>query len=186
MYREERAWDALYETAKAYKGELKLIATGPLTNIAIALGKYPDLPEYLPEILIMGGSAAFGGKRHPGGGIQYLCGPGGGGRRLQIRDARGDVRPGCDHAGIFYPGGPGRAGGGRHGGRPLHQGLPEQGHESLTQFGLPGVAMHDSCPVVYLVHPEYFEAEEAGVYVETRGSITNGKNRYRPLQRQAV
>ena len=25
------------------------------------------------------------------------------------------------------------------------------------------------------MHPEYFEAEEAGVYVETRGSITNGK-----------
>ena len=65
VYREERAWDALYETAKAYKGELKLIATGPLTNIAIALGKYPDLPEYLPEILIMGGSAAFGGNVTP-------------------------------------------------------------------------------------------------------------------------
>lgn len=47
--------------------------------------------------------------------------------------------------------------------------------DTLTKFGLPGVAMHDSCPVVYLVHPEFFEGEEAGVYVETRGSITNGK-----------
>ena len=42
-------------------------------------------------------------------------------------------------------------------------------------IGLPGVAMHDACPVMYLAHPELFRAEEAGVYVETRGSITRGK-----------
>ena len=42
-------------------------------------------------------------------------------------------------------------------------------------IGLPGVAMHDACPVMYLAHPEFFRAEEAGVYVETRGSITRGK-----------
>lgn len=35
--------------------------------------------------------------------------------------------------------------------------------------------MHDTCPVMYLAHPELFRAEEAGVYVETRGSITRGK-----------
>ena len=35
--------------------------------------------------------------------------------------------------------------------------------------------MHDSCPVMYLAHPELFEGEEAGVVVETRGTITNGR-----------
>ena len=35
--------------------------------------------------------------------------------------------------------------------------------------------MHDACPVMYLAHPELFEGEEAGVVVETRGTITNGK-----------
>ena len=35
--------------------------------------------------------------------------------------------------------------------------------------------MHDSCPVMYLAHPELFSGEEAGVVVETRGTITNGK-----------
>ena len=32
------AWDALYEAAKAAEGELTLIAVGPLTNVALALG----------------------------------------------------------------------------------------------------------------------------------------------------
>ena len=46
---------------------------------------------------------------------------------------------------------------------------------AVQTVGLTGVAQHDSCPVMYLAHPELFRAEEAGVYVETRGSITRGK-----------
>ncbi|MDD5945890.1 MAG: nucleoside hydrolase, partial [Clostridia bacterium] len=56
----EKAWDALYRLAKEYKGELVLVAVGPLTNIAIALSKYKELPSLLKKIVIMGGSAAYG------------------------------------------------------------------------------------------------------------------------------
>ena len=35
--------------------------------------------------------------------------------------------------------------------------------------------MHDSCPFLYMVHPEYFKGEEAGVYVETQAELTLGK-----------
>ena len=47
--------------------------------------------------------------------------------------------------------------------------------EGMKRYGINGVSMHDSCPVMYLAHPELFDGEEAGVVVETRGSITNGK-----------
>ena len=46
---------------------------------------------------------------------------------------------------------------------------------AFCRHAFAGVAMHDTCPVMYLAHPELFRAEEAGVYVETRGSITRGK-----------
>ena len=39
----------------------------------------------------------------------------------------------------------------------------------------PGLCCHDTCPVMYLAHPELFTGEEAGVYVETRGTLTLGK-----------
>ncbi len=52
---EKPAWDVIYEEAVKYKGELILFAIGPLTNIATALRKYPDLPEYLKKFVIMGG-----------------------------------------------------------------------------------------------------------------------------------
>ena len=37
------------------------------------------------------------------------------------------------------------------------------------------MAQHDSCPVMYLVHPELFEGRMAGVFVETQGAVTLGK-----------
>lgn len=58
------AWDALYATAKRMPGELRLVATGPLTNVAIALTKYPELKQLLHSIALMGG-AAVGGNVTP-------------------------------------------------------------------------------------------------------------------------
>lgn len=52
---EKPAWDVIYEEAVKANGELLLFAVGPLTNIAIALRKYPDLPKLLKKFVIMGG-----------------------------------------------------------------------------------------------------------------------------------
>ena len=52
---EKPAWDVIYEEAVKYDGELVLFAVGPLTNIATALRKYPDLPKYIKRFVIMGG-----------------------------------------------------------------------------------------------------------------------------------
>ena len=46
---------------------------------------------------------------------------------------------------------------------------------SVQTVGLTGVAQHDSCPVLYLAHPELFEGKMAGVFVETQAEITLGK-----------
>ncbi|MBC3516626.1 nucleoside hydrolase [Neobittarella massiliensis] len=54
------AWDFIYEKAVEQKGELIIVATGPLTNIAITLLKYPDLPQLLKGLYIMGGSTTTG------------------------------------------------------------------------------------------------------------------------------
>ena len=61
----EYAWDGLYKIAKELGGELTVIALGPLTNIAIALMKYPDLPKYIKKMIIMGGSFGDYGNCEP-------------------------------------------------------------------------------------------------------------------------
>ncbi|MFR5760632.1 MAG: nucleoside hydrolase [Oscillospiraceae bacterium] len=47
--------------------------------------------------------------------------------------------------------------------------------KTIQTVGLTGVAQHDSCPVMYLAHPELFEGRMAGVFVETQGAVTLGK-----------
>ncbi|WP_052011798.1 nucleoside hydrolase [Youngiibacter fragilis] len=57
---EMKAWDVIYEEARKFKGELEIVAVGPLTNVAIAILKYGDLKDYVKRIVIMGGSATVG------------------------------------------------------------------------------------------------------------------------------
>jgi pyrimidine-specific ribonucleoside hydrolase rihA len=54
------AWDLMYEEARNAEGDLRIIALGPLTNIAIALLKYPDIKNFIKEIILMGGSTGLG------------------------------------------------------------------------------------------------------------------------------
>jgi purine nucleosidase len=46
-------------------GNLTIAAIGPLTNLALALGIEPDLPEYLDEVFVMGGAVRAPGNRTP-------------------------------------------------------------------------------------------------------------------------
>ncbi|MEG1984964.1 MAG: nucleoside hydrolase [Oscillospiraceae bacterium] len=56
------AWDVIYREAIACKGNLQIVALGPLTNIATAIQKYPELPSLINRIIIMGGSASDGNE----------------------------------------------------------------------------------------------------------------------------
>ncbi|HEY6492235.1 MAG TPA: nucleoside hydrolase [Trebonia sp.] len=57
--------DLLIDLARAHRGELKVIATGPLTNLAVALRREPDLPNLVSEVTIMGGAACGPGNVTP-------------------------------------------------------------------------------------------------------------------------
>ena len=171
----EPAWDALYRCACEYPGELRLITTGPLTNIATAYAKYPDLPKLLHSHVAMGGSAGAGNDTPAAefnfyvdphaaeivlhSGVQFvMCGLTVTTKAFFTLDELNEIADSGTRAGVFV--------------RDCNM----RAHKILSKFGLTGFCMHDSCPVVYVAHPEYFKGEMAGVVVETRGTITNGKS----------
>jgi purine nucleosidase len=54
------AVDYLAAAAAAEPGQITLVATGPLTNVALALRRYPGLAAGVRDFVIMGGSAGRG------------------------------------------------------------------------------------------------------------------------------
>src|SRR6516162_4313592 len=54
------AVDYIIDTLGAARGEITLVATGPLTNIGLALRREPRLASWVRDFVIMGGSATRG------------------------------------------------------------------------------------------------------------------------------
>ncbi|MGE2832363.1 nucleoside hydrolase [Mycobacterium sp. SMC-4] len=61
-YDAAQAW---VRAARAYPGELIAVATGPLTNLALALRVEPELPRLIKRLVIMGGAFDYRGNTTP-------------------------------------------------------------------------------------------------------------------------
>lgn len=59
------AADLLIALARANPGDLEVVAVGPLTNVAVALGRMPGLPHLVRHITVMGGAALVPGNITP-------------------------------------------------------------------------------------------------------------------------
>ena len=59
------AVELILQQARLHSGELLIVATGPLTNLALALLAYPDLREHVANVVVMGGAFERGGNVSP-------------------------------------------------------------------------------------------------------------------------
>ena len=57
---DEHAVELIARTVLARPGEITLVATGPLTNVALLLERHPEVGPALRDLVIMGGSLAGG------------------------------------------------------------------------------------------------------------------------------
>lgn len=171
----EKAWDALYRCACEHPGELELILTGPQTNAAIALAKYPDLKDRMKRILVMGGAdvggnitaaAEFNIYADPHAaevvfrsGIPIVMCP------LDVTMSSGLTREEID----VLEGSGTKAGSVYAGSMRLLKEMSLKKEGDLC-------AVHDACPVLFAVMPELFDrVVRCGVHVETAGRLTRGE-----------
>lgn len=153
---------------------LWLVATGPLTNVALALRLDPELPERIAGISLMGGSRTFGNTT-PAAEFNILADPEAAdvvmrcGARIVMAglDLTHQFRLGREHAASLAEI-PGEIG--RFTSELLGFFLERYEHRS----GLPSAPMHDPCSVLALTDPELFERSALRVVVELRGEHTRG------------
>ncbi len=62
---ERHAADVIVEAARSRPGEVTLITLGPMTNLAVALEREPELPHLLRRLVFMGGAFRVPGNTTP-------------------------------------------------------------------------------------------------------------------------
>ena len=67
--------DLLVDEARRRPGAITLVATGPLTNVALAVEREPDLPRLLRRLAVMGGSFDHSGNTTPAAEFNVLVDP---------------------------------------------------------------------------------------------------------------
>lgn len=170
----KRAWEAIIDTAKEYKGELTIVAIGPLTNLALAFLKDSSLPRKLRRIVLMGG-AAVGGNATPCAEFNIYADP----EAAKLVFSRGVpvVMCGLDATAPSYLTAEEldevAALGTRQAAfvRDVLQGILRYSRS----LGLPGVCLHDPAALLYADDDACFVSKAAGVCVETKGKLTRGK-----------
>ena len=168
------AWDGLYAAAEQYDGTLEVVTMGPLTNIAIALSKYPKLAAKIRRILMMGG-AAIGGNRTPCAEYNIFADPEA--AQAVFRSGVPIVMCGLDVTHQTYLLAEELEALGKSDSRAARFVCESSRHilQKNLDAGHAGWCVHDACPIAYLIQPECFEAREAGVFVETQAELTLGK-----------
>ena len=179
------AIDYIIDTVGAARGEITLVATGPLTNIALAVKREPRLADWVREFVIMGGSAGRGNVT-PAAEYNMWADPEA--AAAVLRAGWTVVMLGLD---VTMRTGANAAvrermrGLGRLGTELLLPALDRyasvalEGPSSLAGSATParerpGPPVHDVCAVAWVAQPGLFGLVPAWVQVETAGRLTAG------------
>jgi purine nucleosidase len=165
------AIDFIIDTVGAAPGEITLVATGPLTNIGLALRREPRLAAWVRDFVIMGGSASRGNVNHAAeyniwadpeaAAIVFSAG-------WTVRMIGLDVTLRARATAAVQE----RMGSlGALGAQLLLPALAQY-RDSDDTTGEPPV--HDVCAIVSIADPAAFSYTPARVQVETHGTLTSG------------
>ncbi len=160
--------EAMYECIKKHAHDMVLVATGPLTDVALLLRRYPDVVEYLDLLAIMGGGVTKGNitpyaefniytdplaaREVFESGLQIvMCGLEVTHRAYLKTEEVKEIS-----ANDNWP-------------SRLMRDSTALVMEHYEKNGQEGLCVHDGCPVFYLDQPEMFETKKAFVSVIKEG-----------------
>ncbi|MGL4650382.1 MAG: nucleoside hydrolase, partial [Caldilineaceae bacterium] len=170
----QSAAEMIVAQAAAHSGELTLVTLAPLTNVALALGIDPLLPQRLAGVSLMGGAVTVPGNATPcaesniyndpeaaarlfGSGLPLTMAGLDVTRRATVDasylDALRDLGTRC--------------------GRFLHTAAQHYLRVYLAR-GDEGLVMHDVHAIMVLLRPEIYTMREVRVDVECAGALTRG------------
>jgi purine nucleosidase len=166
----------IIDEVRAAPEAVTLVALGPLTNVARAFQRDPELPSLVGQIVMMGGAVKAPGNITPAAEFNIYCDPQSAravfrapstktlipldvtNRVMLTFDLFNQLPDETTKVGAF-----------------LRTILPPAFRAYRQQFGLEGIHVHDSVALTSLIAPELFTLEEMAGDVETMGELTVGQ-----------
>ncbi len=172
----QHAVDFIIDTLRsADEQAVTLVPTGPLTNIAMALVKAPDIVSKVDQIVLMGGAMREGGNHSPSAEFNILVDPHA--AHVVFECGRPIVAMGLDVSHQVLATKERIAKIRALGNGPALATANMLGffsrHDSV-KYGTDGAPLHDPCTVAYLLQPELFTGKQCNVSVETESALTMG------------
>jgi purine nucleosidase len=156
-------------------GTVTICPVGPLTNVASALTKAPDIARRIRQIVLMGGAIGEGNIT-PSAEFNIYVDPHA--ARIVFEAGIPIVMHGLDvtHQALVTPD---RLAAIRSLDTPVSRavaGLLEfYNIFDQTRRGRPGAPLHDPCAIAWLLRPDLFSARECHVAIEAEGELTLGR-----------
>lgn len=165
----------LGDEVRAAPGEVTIVATGPLSNIASLLQADRDIATQIGHLIILGGADRVSGNITAAAEFNFYCDPES--ARAVLRspvtktliplDITEQLAFGFDFLESF------RDSTSRTG-KLLEAMLPGAYRAYRQRLGLESIYLHDVIAVVAAIHPELLETERVSVDIETSGDIATG------------
>jgi purine nucleosidase len=168
--------DVLIETVRTNpEKSVTILALGPLTNVAMALVKAPDIAVRLEGIVLMGGAYFEVGNITPAAEFNIFVDPEaaaivfGAGVPLTVLplDVTHQMRSTPERIEAFR-------GLGNKAGAAVAQMLSFSEGFDLKKYGWDGAPLHDPCVTAFLLQPEIFEGRQINVEIELASELTRG------------
>lgn len=168
--------DFIVENLRGAKDdEVTIVATGPLTNIGMALIKAPDIAGKIKQIVIMGGASFEAGNVTPSAEFNIYVDPHA--CDVVLKCGRPIIMFGLDvtHKVMTTPQRVDAV-------RAINNKVAQAAAGMLDFFGKhdsekyqsKGAPLHDPCTVAWLIKPELFKLKPCHVAVETMSELTLG------------
>jgi purine nucleosidase len=156
-------------------GTITLCPLGPLTNVASAILRAPEVAGRLAEIVLMGGGFFEGGNTTPAAEFNIYVDPEAADIVFRCGAPITVIPLDVTHQALILPAHLARyaAMGSRVGGA-VHGLLSFYERHDVAKYGIEGGPLHDPCVIAYLLAPDLFAGRAVSVKIEVSSPLTRG------------
>jgi purine nucleosidase len=170
----EHAIDWIADTVLGSEEPVTLVPTGPLTNVALLLARYPEVESRLGPVVLMGGAFAQGNTT-PAAEFNIWADPEAAHRVFTSRLALTMVGLDVTHLALMTPAHAERLRDASPAGKLIADLYTFYFAAHQRRYGWQGAPIHDAVAMAYVIDPTLLEVQRAGVVVDTGRELSRGR-----------